>query len=522
MGVHAFRCLTAQSLIVIAQLEGIVSQLDVTSSLHKLQTSRANVFAQIASLPDPLRVRIQDYYDLLWNSHLGVKGDRLLGYLPVSLKADLIRDIVTPYLEDCFFIKDSGRDFQRHIMQSLVLEVYLPGEHLFHAGQECDTLFFVYKGSVDLQTKAGIKFKTVALCSMFEFSAFLFEPHLCTAVTGTRCETFQLNVGIFLKGLRDFDLGEKFKRYLAANESVLVSSKAEINKTIQNLSSSKMVKFLNASQKVVKVTKGVILPNSNMYLAWCLVTFLGCVYYIVSIPLKISFAASGTSLSEFLLDLLVDVIFLADVYMCLRKLAVKMPSGIMSDPKQFAKQYLETDFRLDRLTLIPLATCAYLFGARGALYGCMRMFQLLRAARIGKYLGGLVEGINVRSSLDITTASLRIFQIFALIIVLVHWFGCAFHLLGIESADSPDETWIVVDGMEDESSGRRYLRSFYWSLYTITTIGFGSVPVVTIPERVLAMVSCPPRACTGVYFMVPHNSHRDDPQDHDGHRGRHL
>ena len=468
-----------------------MSQLDVTSSLHKLRTSKANAFAQIASLPDPLRVRIQDYYDLLWNSHLGVRGDRLLGYLPISLKADLIQDIVTPYLKDCFFIKDSGLDFQRHIMQCLVLEVYLPGEHLFHAGQECDALFFVYKGSVDLQTKAGVKFKTVALCSMFEFSAFLFEPHICTAVTGTRCETFHLKMDVFAKGLRDFDLEDEFKQYLSSNEPVLVSSKAEINKTIQNLSSTKMVKFLNASKETVKVTKGVILPNSPEYLGWCLVTFLGCVYYIISIPLKISFATSGTSLSEFLLDLLVDTIFVVDVYMCLRKLAVKRPIGIISDPKQFATHYLETDFRCDRLSLIPLATCAYLFGVQGTLYGCMRLFQLLRVVRTGKYLGGLVEGIKARSSLDITTAGLRISQIFALIIVLVHLFGCAFHLLGIENEDSPDETWIVVDGMQDEPPGRRYLRSFYWSLYTITTIGFGSVPVVTIPERVLAMVRAP-------------------------------
>jgi hypothetical protein len=34
----------------------------------------------------------------------------------------------------------------------------------------------------------------------------------------------------------------------------------------------------------------------------------------------------------------------------------------------------------------------------------------------------------------------------------------------------------------------RYLRSLFWSLYTITTIGYGSVPMLTIPERVFAMI----------------------------------
>jgi hypothetical protein len=55
--------------------------------------------------------------------------------------------------------------------------------------------------------------------------------------------------------------------------------------------------------------------------------------------------------------------------------------------------------------------------------------------------------------------------------------------------EEKQETWIDADEMQEESTGRRYLRSFYWSLYTITTIGYGSVPIVTIRERVLAMVA---------------------------------
>mmetsp|Transcript_50913 Transcript_50913/g.61288 ORF Transcript_50913/g.61288 Transcript_50913/m.61288 type:complete len:119 (+) Transcript_50913:658-1014(+) len=34
----------------------------------------------------------------------------------------------------------------------------------------------------------------------------------------------------------------------------------------------------------------------------------------------------------------------------------------------------------------------------------------------------------------------------------------------------------------------RYLQSCYWSLYTVTTVGYGSVPIISNGERIFAMI----------------------------------
>ncbi|KAL9183699.1 hypothetical protein ACHAXT_004555 [Thalassiosira profunda] len=483
--------------LVIASLEDIVSQLDVTSSLHKMKTDRVNTYAQLQCLPDPLKAKIGAYYENLWRSHLGVKGEKLMTYVPAFLKADLISAMAGPYLQKTFFVKECAADFVADVVRTLDLEIYLPDAYLFREGERCDVLYFVYKGTVDLLTGQNVKFKTVSHCTLGESSFFLFEPHICTARTSDACEVLQLRMDAYLRLLQDHQLVAMFREHLAAHHPTLQEAKAAMNKTIQNLSSSKMVRFFDASDDGVKVAKGVILPDSRFRVAWDVACFLGLLYLILSIPVTISFAADSLDVGTFVVDAMVDAFFVADVYCRLRKFAVLKDGLLVSSPKEFGPMYQESEFQLDLLSVCPASFLAYFAGAPGRAYGMFRVLQFARAVRFGKYLEGLVEIVNTRTRFAVTTATLRVCQISMTIIFLCHWFCCAFHFMGsreetyiTEAGDlTVLDTWLIADDMQWESAGRRYLRSFYWSLYTITTIGYGSVPIVTIQERVLAMVA---------------------------------
>ena len=491
--------------LVIASLEDIVAQLDVTSSLYKMKTDKANTYAQLQCLPEYLKVKIGAYYEQLWRSHLGVKGEILMGYIPSYLKSDLITEMTTSYLQKTFFVKDCTPDVVARVMQSLDVEIYLPGDCLYRKGEQCDMLYFVYSGAIDLYTAQNVKFKTVSHCTLGESSFFMFEPHMCTAKTVDACEIFQLKMDTFLNILHEYQLEDKFKEYISVHHPVLQEAKAAIDKTIQNLSSSKMVRFLDADDGVVKVSKGVILPDSKIRVAWDSFAFFGVLYLIISIPVEISFASTENRInfSSFLVDLVVDLFFLADIYCRLRKFAIVKDGLLVSHPKHFGKIYRRDEFNLDSVSAFPASLIGYLTSGPGRLYGIFRLFQFARAVRFGKYLEGLVEIINTRTRFIVTTATLRVCQIFIIILLLCHWFSCVFHFIGSQEDNGTGYgnvlgnqvdndahgTWIEADGMQDENMGRRYLRSFYWSLYTITTIGYGSVPIVSIHERVLAMVA---------------------------------
>jgi len=472
--------------LVIASLEDIVAQLDVTSSLYKIKTDRANTYAQIQCLPESLKGKIGAYNDQLWRSHLGVKGDKLLKYVSPALKSELIVDAIMPYLEKVFFLKDCNADFVHCIMQCLELEIYLSDDYLFREGERGDALHILVSGSVDLLTSQGVKFKTVSYCTLGETSFFLFEPQICSAKAADSCEVFQLRMATFLNGLDDYQLSSQFREYLAAHHSSLQEAKASIENTITNLSSSKMVKFFDANDDIVKVPKGVILPDSNFRVVWDITLFLGLLYLITSIPLQISFA--GIGMVNLIIDLFVDAFFLMDVYCRLRKFAVVKNGYLVSRPNDFGKLYRETDFHLDLVCVFPASILAFAFGVRNQFYGICRLFQFLRVLSFVKYLEGVTEILSTKTRFTVTTATLRLTQIFMIILILTHWFSCSFHFIGDQGAEF-DDTWIIVDEMQHESIGRRYLRSFYWSLYTITTIGYGSVPVISIHERLFSMLA---------------------------------
>lgn len=476
--------------LVIASLEDIVSQLDVTSSLYKMKFDKVTTYAQIQCLPEALKGKIGSYYEQLWRNHMGVKGDKLLNFISPSLKCELIQDMALPFLERTFFLKGCNPDFVDHIMQQCIeLEIYLSDDFIFREGERGDTLYFLVNGCVDLLTSQGVKFKTVSSCTLGEPSFFLFEPQICSARAADSCEVLQISLVAFMNGLRDFDLMPQFRSYIGTHHKTLQEAKASIENTITNLSSSKMVRFLNAKDDVVRIPKGVIRPDSSLR-AWWDIIMLGVILYnVIAVPLQISFGKSGMmniGLAVFLIDLLIDVLGWFQVYARMKLFAVVHNGQLVVQPKEFAQLYRETDFASDVVCAIPVSTLAFAFGVRSQYYGICRLFQFMRVIKLSKYLENAIEILNTKTRFTVTTATFRICQILLIIVTLTHWCGCFFHFIGDQEAES-DDTWIIVDEMQYESMGRRYLRSFYWSLYTITTIGYGSVPVIQIHERLFAM-----------------------------------
>ena len=64
-----------------------------------------------------------------------------------------------------------------------------------------------------------------------------------------------------------------------------------------------------------------------------------------------------------------------------------------------------------------------------------------------------------------------------------HFAACCFYLIAANYPD-PKETWIAlsIDDFYTASLGRRYVTAIYWSITTITTIGYGDLHPVNEQE----------------------------------------
>ena len=136
--------------IVIVNLEEIVAQLDVTQSIFKRTTDHVKAYLIVQDIPEELRRKAADYLDRLWVKQRGIGGTRLLQYLPLSLRCQVVNELLENKIGKLFFIKDSNINVKKLFTSLLELEYFMPGEFLFMHGEPAVQLFMLVSGSVEL------------------------------------------------------------------------------------------------------------------------------------------------------------------------------------------------------------------------------------------------------------------------------------------------------------------------------------------------------------------------------------
>lgn len=82
------------------------------------------------------------------------------------------------------------------------------------------------------------------------------------------------------------------------------------------------------------------------------------------------------------------------------------------------------------------------------------------------------------------------------IMLCIHIVSCFWYMTANIYNFHPD-TWVMRGGYANESNPGLYLRSVYWSITTVTAIGYGEIHPRTPLERILAIVWM----IAGLYFL---------------------
>ena len=79
--------------------------------------------------------------------------------------------------------------------------------------------------------------------------------------------------------------------------------------------------------------------------------------------------------------------------------------------------------------------------------------------------------------------------LFLLIIFIAHLAACGWYYVGYNSvSDSLSENWIKDKGVLNESWQIQYMSSFYWSIVTVMTVGYGDITPVNKFERLYCLL----------------------------------
>ena len=199
----------------------------------------------------------------------------------------------------------------------------------------------------------------------------------------------------------------------------------------------------------------IIHPESRFKLFWELYILVLTVLVTVIAPLIVVFQFP-LSVILVIFDIVVTVSFTVDIVIQFNTGFI-VRQELVTDRKQIARRYLRGWFILDLIATLPFT---WIF-ASSRYAGLNRVFRFFRLARLFKLFGSSKILNRAKKLSFINPAFMRLF-------LLVFWILVAAHLIACG--------WIFIGGPgEYATDGETYLEAFYWTVTTLTTIGYGDI-----------------------------------------------
>ncbi|KAF7838645.1 potassium channel AKT1-like [Senna tora] len=151
---------------------------------------------------------------------------------------------------------------------------------------------------------------------------------------------------------------------------------------------------------------------------------------------------------------------------------------LVDSPKMIAWKYARSWLVLDVISTVPSELAAKISPSPLQSYGLFNMLRLWRLRRVSALFSRMEKDRNY-NYFWVRCAKLICVTLFA-----VHCAGCFYYLIAARYHD-PKKTWIgatMGEDFLDRSLWTRYVTSMYWSITTLTTVGYGDLHPVNSRE----------------------------------------
>jgi len=247
-----------------------------------------------------------------------------------------------------------------------------------------------------------------------------------------------------------------------------------------------------AKDYTLEVPAGMLMPTAPLKESWDILIMTLILYSAVSIPVHLCFDVHAEGWMWYF-EMAMSIIFLTDVALAFNT-AYQEDGYWVYDRCLIARKYLCGWFWIDFPSAVPVELVELIIGARDEkiedlatlrVLRILRLFRLLRLLKVKEYITRIEEAfmINLRV--------LKLVEIFVKLGFIAHILGCGFfymHLL----ADEDEPTWVSeYDGGSaiDGTLTKQYLYAIYWSLTTMSTVGYGDITPVNDRERWFATMA---------------------------------
>ncbi|XP_064421690.1 potassium voltage-gated channel subfamily H member 4 [Latimeria chalumnae] len=250
--------------------------------------------------------------------------------------------------------------------------------------------------------------------------------------------------------------------------------------------------------KVTAVQKScfILLHYSIFKALWDWLILLATFYVAVTVPYNVCFTEKddnvSASRSTIVSDIAVEMLFILDIVLNFRTTYVSQSGQVVYDTRSICLHYVATWFFVDLIAALPF-DLLYAFNVTvTSLVHLLKTVRLLRLLR-------LLQKLDRYSQYSAMVLTL-LMSMFAL---LAHWMACIWYVIGRNEMENHDpgtwdigwlhelgkrlETPYTNNSMGGPSLRSAYIASLYFTLSSLTSVGFGNVCANTDTEKIFSI-----------------------------------
>ncbi|KFP18299.1 Potassium voltage-gated channel subfamily H member 1, partial [Egretta garzetta] len=255
-------------------------------------------------------------------------------------------------------------------------------------------------------------------------------------------------------------------------------------------------------QEAPKTPPHIILHYCVFKTTWDWIILILTFYTAILVPYNVSFKTKQNNVAWLVVDSIVDVIFLVDIVLNFHTTFVGPAGEVISDPKLIRMNYLKTWFVIDLLSCLPydvINAFENVDEGISSLFSSLKVVRLLRLGRVARKLDHYIE-----YGAAVLVLLVCVFGLAA------HWLACIWYSIGDYEVINEDtntirtESWLYQLGMSigtpyrfntsgfgkwegGPSKDSVYISSLYFTMTSLTSVGFGNIAPTTDGEKIFAV-----------------------------------
>jgi voltage-gated potassium channel len=194
---------------VIGNISSLLANMDIVKAGYRKKLEEVSAFLNYRSIPPEMQLKVQEYYEHIFESHLGNDESSVLDEIPDPLRSDLALYMRQDLIKKVPFFVHAQEELLKDLVMSLKPRIYLPGSYIIKKNETGSCMYIISSGQVDVISEDEKDIYATLQEGSFvgEMALVLDMPRTATVKTREYCDVYILEKNDFdliLKKYPDF------------------------------------------------------------------------------------------------------------------------------------------------------------------------------------------------------------------------------------------------------------------------------------------------------------------------------